>query len=229
MGNPRRPDAVSEQRELRRQTRLYRRHYPVNGRGRGIRAWLQVPARILVAGTPRRPLNGSPGSCLSATHGRARNSIGSCFDLSKLIHKPGDKAVGTAVTGEGDRHLQCHLAGLRAPLRIHAKSLSALSGQEQGQGRAPVPLHPPGLLPRPQLPHLDDLNHQLHRWLDEDANARVHATTRRIVADHSPRSAPASSRCPPDPSRQCCGWSGASPATAWSPSATTSTACSIAP
>ena len=32
--------------------------------------------------------------------------------------------------------------------------------------------------------NLDDLNQQLRRWLDEDANARVHATTRRVVAGH---------------------------------------------
>src|ERR1700710_2840752 len=32
--------------------------------------------------------------------------------------------------------------------------------------------------------NLDDLNQQLRRWLDEDANARVHATTRRVVAAH---------------------------------------------
>jgi transposase len=32
--------------------------------------------------------------------------------------------------------------------------------------------------------NLDDLNQQLRRWLDEVANARVHATTRRVVAVH---------------------------------------------
>jgi transposase len=31
---------------------------------------------------------------------------------------------------------------------------------------------------------LDDLNAQLRQWLDEVANARVHATTRRVVAEH---------------------------------------------
>lgn len=31
---------------------------------------------------------------------------------------------------------------------------------------------------------LDDLNVQLRRWLDEVANARTHATTRRVVAEH---------------------------------------------
>ena len=32
--------------------------------------------------------------------------------------------------------------------------------------------------------NLNDLNQQLRRWLDEDANARVHATTRRVIAAH---------------------------------------------
>ncbi len=32
--------------------------------------------------------------------------------------------------------------------------------------------------------NLDDLNDQLRQWLDEVANARVHATTRRVVAEH---------------------------------------------
>ncbi|MFT8247375.1 IS21 family transposase [Roseomonas sp. BN140053] len=32
--------------------------------------------------------------------------------------------------------------------------------------------------------NLDDLNVQLRQWLDEVANCRVHATTRRIVAEH---------------------------------------------
>jgi hypothetical protein len=32
--------------------------------------------------------------------------------------------------------------------------------------------------------NLDDLNTQLHQWLDEVANARTHATTRRVVAEH---------------------------------------------
>ena len=31
---------------------------------------------------------------------------------------------------------------------------------------------------------LDDLNHQLRQWLDGVANVRVHATTRRVVAEH---------------------------------------------
>jgi hypothetical protein len=32
--------------------------------------------------------------------------------------------------------------------------------------------------------NLDDLNTQFHQWLDQVANARTHATTRRVVAEH---------------------------------------------
>jgi transposase len=32
--------------------------------------------------------------------------------------------------------------------------------------------------------NLDDLNMQFHQWLDQVANVRVHATTRRVVAEH---------------------------------------------
>jgi hypothetical protein len=32
--------------------------------------------------------------------------------------------------------------------------------------------------------NLDDLNQQLRQWLDQVANVRVHATTRRVVAEH---------------------------------------------
>ena len=35
-----------------------------------------------------------------------------------------------------------------------------------------------------QFRNLEDLNAQLHHWLDTVANVRVHATTRRVVAEH---------------------------------------------
>ena len=35
-----------------------------------------------------------------------------------------------------------------------------------------------------QFRDLEDLNAQLHQWLDTVANVRVHATTRRVVAEH---------------------------------------------
>jgi len=32
--------------------------------------------------------------------------------------------------------------------------------------------------------NLDDLNAQFRQWLDQVANARIHATTKRVVAEH---------------------------------------------
>ena len=58
----------------------------------------------------------------------------------------------TAVIGEdGDGHIVYNrsLLALAQHYGFHPKSLPALSRQNQGQGRAAVPLHPPGLLPRP--------------------------------------------------------------------------------
>jgi transposase len=39
--------------------------------------------------------------------------------------------------------------------------------------------------------NLDDLNGQFRQWLDQVANARVHATTRRVVAEHFAEERPA--------------------------------------
>ena len=47
--------------------------------------------------------------------------------------------------------------------------------------------------------NLDDLNQQLRQWLDQVANARVHATTRRIVAEHFAEERPKLQRLPAGP------------------------------
>jgi transposase len=39
--------------------------------------------------------------------------------------------------------------------------------------------------------NLDDLNTQFHQWLDQVANVRTHATTRRVVAEHFAEERPA--------------------------------------
>jgi len=76
---------------------------------------------------------------------------------------------------------------------------------------------------------LDDLNAQFRPWLDEAANVRTHATTRRVVAEHFAEhfaeERRASSRCPRGRSGRCCGWTGASPAGAWSPWTATGIRC----
>ena len=47
--------------------------------------------------------------------------------------------------------------------------------------------------------NLDDLNQQLRQWLDQVANARVHATTRRVVAEHFAEERPKLQRLPAGP------------------------------
>ena len=78
--------------------------------------------------------------------------------------------------------------------------------------------------------NLDDLNTQFHQWLDQVANARIHATTQACRRRALRRRAPAApANCRPGRSRRFCGSSGASPATAWSRSTATSTACPTPP
>ena len=47
--------------------------------------------------------------------------------------------------------------------------------------------------------NLDDLNTQFHQWLDRVANVRVHATTRRVVAEHFAEERPALQQLPAGP------------------------------
>lgn len=47
--------------------------------------------------------------------------------------------------------------------------------------------------------NLDDLNQQLRQWLDQVANVRVHATTRRVVAEHFAEERPKLQQLPAGP------------------------------
>lgn len=47
--------------------------------------------------------------------------------------------------------------------------------------------------------NLEDLNDQLGKWLDEVANARVHATTKRVVTEHFAEERPALQTLPAGP------------------------------
>jgi transposase len=47
--------------------------------------------------------------------------------------------------------------------------------------------------------NLDDLNRQLQQWLDQVANVRVHATTRRVVAEHFAEERPRLQQLPAGP------------------------------
>ena len=61
----------------------------------------------------------------------------------------------TAVLGEDADRSVIYNPSLVALLDHYGsapRGLQSLSGENQGQGRAPVPLHPAGLLPRPDLP-----------------------------------------------------------------------------
>ena len=82
---------------------------------------------------------------------------------------------------------------------FHAQGLPAVSRQDEGQGRAAVPLHPRGLLPGRTFRNLDDLNAQFRHWLDTVANPRVHATTRRVVNEDFAEEQPALQPLPPAP------------------------------
>src|SRR5688572_10589564 len=52
----------------------------------------------------------------------------------------------------------------------------ALSGEDQGRGRAAVQLDLQGLLPGAPTPRSRHLNFQLQDWLDTAANIRLHDT-----------------------------------------------------
>jgi len=62
--------------------------------------------------------------------------------------------------------------------------------------------------------NLEDLNLQFRAWLDQVANPRTHATTRRVVAEHFAEELPHLQALPAGPSRRCCNSSGVSLATA---------------
>ena len=56
-------------------------------------------------------------------------------------------------------------------------------GQDKGESRAALQLHPPGLFLARTFRNLEDLNTQLQDWLASVANVRQHGTTQRIVAE----------------------------------------------
>lgn len=154
----------------------------------------------------------------------------------------------TAVTGEGDEGI-VYNATLLACARHYGfmpKACRPYRAKTKGKVERPFRYIRQDFFLARSFRNLDDLNQQLRRWLDEDANPSVGIPTAsrpepwpttpactppRDASSPpiSPKSAPASSRCRPGRSRRCCGWSGASLATAWSPSAATSTACPTVP
>ena len=115
---------------------------------------------------------------------------------------------------ERPHRLQRHPARVCPPLRLPAEGVQALPGEDEGQGRAAVRYIREDFFLGRSFRNLDDLNQQFRQWLDQVANVRVHATTRRVVAEHFAEERPRFSRCRPGRSKRCCAWSAASPVTA---------------
>jgi transposase len=92
----------------------------------------------------------------------------------------------TAVTGEGDEGI-VYNATLLACARHYGfmpKACRPYRAKSKGKVERPFRYIRQDFFLARSFRNLDDLNQQLRQWLDEDANARVHATTRRVVAAH---------------------------------------------
>jgi DNA replication protein DnaC len=92
----------------------------------------------------------------------------------------------TAVTVEGDEGI-VYNATLLACARHYGfmpKACRPYRAKSKGKVERPFRYIRQDFFLARSFRNLDDLNQQLRRWLDEDANTRVHATTRRVVAAH---------------------------------------------
>ena len=92
----------------------------------------------------------------------------------------------TAVTGEGEEGI-VYNATLLACARHYSfmpKACRPYRAKTKGKVERPFRYIRQDFFLARSFRNLDDLNQQLRRWLDEVANARVHATTRRVVAAH---------------------------------------------
>ena len=129
----------------------------------------------------------------------------------------------------GPHRLQPLAARAGAALSLSAACLPALSGEDEGKGRAAVQLYPPGLLPRPQLPQprrSQRSAHRLARYRRQCPRPRHHPAHRRRGVSRP--SSPNCRRCPSIASTPCSSSNGASATTASSRSAAITTACPIA-
>ena len=113
----------------------------------------------------------------------------------------------TAVIGEerGRAHrLQPHADRLSPPTTASAQGPARPIGQDQGQGRAAIPLCPSGLLPGRRFPNLEDLNAQFQGWLDTSPTPGCTGPHGAWSPNTSPRNARACRRCRPGASMPCC-------------------------
>ena len=139
----------------------------------------------------------------------------------------------TAVIGEDDQAGIVYnraLIDFAASLRLPPEGLPALPGQDQGQGRTAVPLHPRGLLPRPLLPQSrrpECAARPLARHGGQPAGARHDAAGRQRSLCRG--EARISRPCRWRRSAPCSSSSGGSRTRAWSASVAISTACPTPP
>jgi hypothetical protein len=93
----------------------------------------------------------------------------------------------TAVTGEGAAEGIVYNGTLLACARHYGflpKACRPYRPQSKGKVERPFRYVREDFFLARSFRDLDDLNAQLRQWLDEVANTRVHATTRRVVAEH---------------------------------------------
>jgi len=108
------------------------------------------------------------------------------------------------------------LVRVRPPLRPPAQGLPGLPGQDHrhlavrlrssrwrasGGGKVERPFRTvrEDFFPARSFQNLGDLNEQLRQWLDEVANPRTHATTRRVVSEHFAEERPSLQPLPAGP------------------------------
>ena len=175
-------------------------------------------------------------------HAAAFEAIGGV--PAEIVHD----RMRTAVTGEGDEGIvyNATLLACAHHYGFMPKACRPYRAKTKGKVERPFRTIRQDFFLARSFRNLDDLNQQLRRWLDEDANPSVGIPTAsrpepwptppactppRCMSSRpiSPMSAPVSSLCRLGRSRRYCGWSGASPVTAWSPSAAISAACPTAP
>ncbi len=93
----------------------------------------------------------------------------------------------TAVLGEGeDEHIVYNrsLLALAAHYDFSPRACKAYRAKTKGKVERPYRYIRQDFFLAGHFANLEDLNAQLQRWLDAVANARVHGTTDRVVAEH---------------------------------------------
>ena len=93
----------------------------------------------------------------------------------------------SAVLGEGeDQHIvyNASLLALAKHYGFAPRACKAYRAKTKGKVERPFRYIRQDFFLGAHFANLEDLNRQLERWLNDVANARVHATTDRVVAEH---------------------------------------------